>query len=134
MTTPIIKIKGIGPQTAEILNEHGFKCAEDLALSTEEVLGKVHGFGQSRAKMVIEAARALCDGGSEKIGKLLLSDDINVELSTKVTKLDKKGKSKSKSKSKKKKNKGDKKGKSKKKSKKNKKIKKTSSKAKKSKK
>jgi len=130
MTTPIIKIKGIGPQTAEILGEHGFKFAEDLALSTEDALGKVHGFGPSRAKMVIEAARVLCEGSSDTTGKLLLDDGINVDFSTGDMKLEKKGKPKSKSK-KKKKNKGDKKTK---KEKKKEKTKKTSSKAKKKKK
>jgi len=133
MTTPIIKIKGIGPQTAEILGEHGFKFAEDLALSTEDVLRKVHGFGPSRAKMVIEAARALCEGSSDTTGKLLLDDDINVEFSTSVMKLEKKGKLKSKNK-KKKKNKGDKKAKREIQEKKKKKAKKTSSKSKKKKK
>ena len=116
MTTPIIKIKGIGPQTAVILAEHGFTCAEDLASSTTDALGKVQGFGPSRAKTVIEAARALCKTGSGLTEEILFDDDINAELSSIMTMIESKDESRSK-----------KKKKTEKKTKKNKKVKKTTS-------
>ncbi|MCP4343543.1 MAG: helix-hairpin-helix domain-containing protein [Desulfobulbaceae bacterium] len=149
MTTPIVKIKGIGLHTAEILAENGFKSAEDLAATTEDALGKIHGFGPARAKKVIKTARALCDAGSdnevaspsvvamaeaaEPTEDLLVDDDIKAEESADIRQLEKKGKSKKKSK-KKKKNKEDKKAGKEKKQKKIKKVKKTSAKKKKKKK
>lgn len=66
MRTPIDKIKGVGPRTAEILAENGYKSAEDLAATKIEALGKIHGFGPARAKLVIKAAQALCDSRSAK--------------------------------------------------------------------
>ena len=124
MTTPIVKIKGIGLHTAEILAENGFKSAEDLAATTEDALGKIHGFGPARAKMVIKMAQALCNVGSdnevsspsvvataeaaETTEDLLVDDDIKAEESADIMQLEEKGKSKKKSK-KKKKNKGEKK-------------------------
>jgi hypothetical protein len=146
MTTPIVKIKGIGQHTAEILAENGFKSAEDLAATTEDALGKIHGFGPARAKMVIKMAQALCNVGSdnevsspsvvataeaaETTEELLVDDDIKAEESADIMRLEKKGKSKKKSK-KKKKNKGEKKAGKEKKQKKIKKDKKTSAKKKK---
>ena len=64
MRTPINKISGIGPYTADILLEHGYRCVEDLAATNEASLSKVPGFGLIRAKSIIEAARVLCDSGS----------------------------------------------------------------------
>lgn len=66
MTTPLIKISGVGAHTAEILIENGYKCAEDLAAASEEALAEVHTFGPARAKLVIQAAKALCDAGSDE--------------------------------------------------------------------
>ena len=149
MTTPIVKIKGIGLHTAEILAENGFKSAEDLAATTEDALGKIHGFGPARAKMVIKMAQALCNVGSdnevsspsvvaaaeaaEPTEGLPVDDDIKTEEPADIMRLEKKGKSKKKSK-KKKKNKEDKKAGKEKKQKKIKKVKKTSGKKKKKKK
>ena len=75
MRTPIKKISGIGPYTADILLEYGYKCVEDLAGTNEDSLSKVPGFGPIRAKSVIEAARVLCDScfsgpGSSQINSI----------------------------------------------------------------
>lgn len=149
MTTPIIKINGIGLRTAEILVENGFKCAEDLAAASVDALSKIHGFGPVRAKLVIETAQALCGAKSENPDSVpvltaatkttdipQVDDDAKVEDSSNIRQLEKKDKSKKKSK-KKKKDKEDKKSKKEvkqKKTKKAKKDKKTSSKKKKKKK
>jgi hypothetical protein len=124
MTTPIVKIKGIGLHSAEILTENGFKSVEDLAETTEETLGKLHGFGPARAKKVIKAARALCNAKSdtevsspslvvttetpETTEDLIIDDAKKAEDSLEIKRLEKKDKSKKKSKkTKKKKNKED---------------------------
>jgi NAD-dependent DNA ligase len=66
MVTPIIKVSGIGAQTAEILIENGFESAEVLAAAKEEDLLKINGFGPSKAKNFIEAAQALVGTGVEE--------------------------------------------------------------------
>ena len=148
MTTPIIKINGIGLRTAEILVENGYKCAEDLAASSVDALSKIHGFGPVRAKLVIETAQALCvakSGNPDTVPVLTaatkttdipqIDDDRKVEESANNSQLEKKDKSKKKSKKKKsKKKKKDKEDKKTKKEVKQKKTKKTSSKKKKKKK
>ena len=105
MTTPIIKINGIGLRTAEILVENGYKCAEDLAATSEDALSKIHGFGPVRAKLVIKTAQALCGAKSEppKVDADTTTEDFSA-----VRHLEKKDKTNKKSK-KKKKSKGDKK-------------------------
>lgn len=122
MTTPIDKISGIGLHTAGILVEYGYKCAEDLAATNEDALRRVPGFGPARAKLVIKAARVLCDfkslnsgysqnisAATETIEKTIVGDKTAVDKAA-VDHLDKKNKSKKKSK-KKKKNKEEKKSK-----------------------
>jgi len=61
MTIPIIKIPGIGEYSADILNENGYKSAEDLAAANKDALCKVPGFGPVRAQLIIKAAQTLCD-------------------------------------------------------------------------
>ncbi len=126
MTTPINKISGIGPYTAEILVEYGYKCAEDLAATNEGSLSKVPGFGPVRANAIIESARVLCK---------FSSPDLEADDKTAVDKVagdhpGKKNKSK-KEKKKKKKNKNEKKSKKEKKQKKSEKEKKSTTKKKK---
>lgn len=64
MAISIYKVWGIGGRTAEILQEYGYKTAEDIANAPEDGLSKVHGFGVARAKKVIAAAQSLVE--SEK--------------------------------------------------------------------
>ena len=56
MTTIITDIPGIGPSTAKVLGENGFKTVEEIAGTTVEKLSKVPGFGAVRASAVIRAA------------------------------------------------------------------------------
>ena len=57
MPTPITEIPGIGPSTAETLKVSGFKSCEKIASSTVEALCAVSGFGPTRAKATIAAAK-----------------------------------------------------------------------------
>lgn len=66
MNTPIIEISGVGPQTAEILSQNGYTCAEDLAVATENDLLNIKGFGAVRAAMIIKAAAELVRALSDK--------------------------------------------------------------------
>lgn len=59
MTILITEIKGIGPQTAKTLAEHGYSNAEDLATAQPNDLAAISGFGPVRANLVIEAAKTL---------------------------------------------------------------------------
>lgn len=67
MTTPIIKVAGVGSQTAAILSQNGYLYAEDLAAASEKDLLEIHGFGPSRAKIIIESARDLLRAESDKL-------------------------------------------------------------------
>lgn len=59
MAIPISKVWGVGAQTAEVLKQNGYKSAESLAVASEEALATLHGFGFSRARKVIAAAKEL---------------------------------------------------------------------------
>jgi N utilization substance protein A len=50
-------IPNIGDVTAELLYQHGFKSAEDLAESDEETVAEVDGVGPERAPAILAAAR-----------------------------------------------------------------------------
>jgi len=64
LTTDITKISGIGPSTAEVLKQHGFSSAEDIAGAPVERVAEVPGFGPARAGRVQAAARALLEGAA----------------------------------------------------------------------
>ncbi len=59
MDTDLTNLKGIGATAAASLTEAGFTTIDEVAKATPESLGKIRGFGPSRAKKVIEAAKAL---------------------------------------------------------------------------
>ncbi len=59
MATPVSKVSGIGPHTANVLLEHGYSSAESLAKTKIVDLTRVPGFGMARARKVIAAAQAL---------------------------------------------------------------------------
>ena len=59
MTVAITKIPGIGVKTAEDLTGHGFKTVAAVARSSVDKLSTVPGFGPSRSRAIIEAAKAL---------------------------------------------------------------------------
>src|SRR5262245_27854783 len=50
-------IPNIGDVTAELLYQNGFKSAEELAASDEEVVGEIDGIGPERAGPILVAAR-----------------------------------------------------------------------------
>src|SRR5262249_4451288 len=50
-------IPNIGDVTAELLYQHGFKSAEELAASDEETIGEIDGIGPERAGSILVAAR-----------------------------------------------------------------------------
>jgi N utilization substance protein A len=50
-------IPGLAPLEAELLYQHGFKSAEDLAASDEETLHDVEGIAPERAEPILAAAR-----------------------------------------------------------------------------
>jgi hypothetical protein len=59
MKTTITGISGIGPDTAKVLHERGFKTLSAIAGTTIEQLCGVPGFGTTRASRVIRAANEL---------------------------------------------------------------------------
>jgi len=62
MDKDITNLKGIGATAAASLSEAGFTTIDEVANATPESLGKVRGFGPSRAAKVIEAAKELSAG------------------------------------------------------------------------
>lgn len=96
MAIVITKVWGIGAQTADVLAEHGFKTAEDLAQTSVLSLVNVPGFGPAKAQKVIESALALLEANvQEETPKVSTQDQ------EKSVKKDKKKKKKKKKKSKK---------------------------------
>lgn len=57
------KIRGIGPQTAKNLVEHGFSDVGTIAGASAAELAAVPGFSLARAEKTIEAAKALTASG-----------------------------------------------------------------------
>ena len=55
----LLRLDGAGDVTAELLLEHGFSSAEDVARSSETELAQLPGFSEERAKKIIESAREL---------------------------------------------------------------------------
>ena len=66
MSTPITDITGIGPATADILSEQGYKSAEDLAATNVKTLCAVPGFGPIKAKSTIAAAKKIAGKPAKK--------------------------------------------------------------------
>ncbi len=67
MTTPLRNVPGIGPKTAEFLQQEGIDSAESLAAMDAEKLMRAPGFHLNRAQAVIRAAAKLT-GGANKEG------------------------------------------------------------------
>lgn len=59
MAISILKIKGIGLHTAEVLKENGYATAEHLVKATTLELSEIPGFGPVRAAKVIASASEL---------------------------------------------------------------------------
>jgi len=59
MTTPVIKVNGIGPKTAEFLKNHRITTVEALVKSGIAKLSLAPGFNQNRATIVINEAGKL---------------------------------------------------------------------------
>ncbi|WP_419661761.1 uncharacterized protein Dvar_21940 [Desulfosarcina variabilis str. Montpellier] len=57
MPTPLTRVKGIGPASAEKLTSAGIPTAEALAAATPEQVAAVPGFGPLRAGQILENAR-----------------------------------------------------------------------------
>lgn len=73
MATSVTKISGVGPYTAKSLSENGYTSAEEIVSSTPALLAKVPGFGISRAKQVIAAAKDL-------LGTVAVEKQKNIEV------------------------------------------------------
>lgn len=59
MGTPLTAVKGIGPNTANLLMTQGIHNVEDLAIASMNDLSAISGFGRIRAQQVKQAAVAL---------------------------------------------------------------------------
>ncbi len=57
----ITSIKGIGPDSARILQENGFTSVQAIAEASVDLLQIVPGFGAVRAAMIIKAAATLLE-------------------------------------------------------------------------
>ena len=62
MPTPIIKVSGIGPKTAQYLAENNITTAEALVDAGINVLVEAPGFNQARAAAVMLAASVASSG------------------------------------------------------------------------
>ncbi len=62
MTASLTEISGIGPQTAAVLANNGFKTVDSVANASVESLSNVPGFSQARAASTIKSARDLLSG------------------------------------------------------------------------
>lgn len=69
MPIALTRIPGIGPSTAKVLIENGFKSAQQLADSTIAQLAAVPGFGAARASRTINAAIASLSVSGGAAGK-----------------------------------------------------------------
>ena len=69
MTIALTRIPGIGPSTAKVLAENGFKSAQQLAGTTIAQLAKVPGFGTARASRAINAAIELLAAAGDSTAK-----------------------------------------------------------------
>ena len=56
MTSPLTKILGIGPASAQTLTEHGYHSVEDIADATVDAISAIPGFGTIKATQVIISA------------------------------------------------------------------------------
>lgn len=61
MARTLTDISGIGKAAAVRMTDAGFTTVEDVAAATTEALGKVQGFGPTRAAQVIEIAKAMIE-------------------------------------------------------------------------
>lgn len=66
MTTAVTAVTGIGPKTAEYLQQQGVDTAEKLLAGGVDLLSGAPGFGEARAQAVIEAAEELLGKGAGK--------------------------------------------------------------------
>jgi len=57
----LMSVPGIGDVTAELLYQHGFKSAEDLATSDPETVAQVDGVSVEKAASIIRSAQALVE-------------------------------------------------------------------------
>ena len=69
MTIALTQIPGIGPSTAKVLAENGFKSAQQIASTTIAQLTKVPGFGMARASRAINAAIKLLAAADDSTAK-----------------------------------------------------------------
>lgn len=66
--TDITEIAGIGPATADDLEEAGFESAEDIAAASWSDIAAVEGFAESRSKEIHEKATDLVSTEREQDG------------------------------------------------------------------
>ena len=66
MTIALTQVTGVGPSTAKVLVENGFKSAEQLAGATVSQVASVPGFGVARATRAIDAAKKLLASAAKK--------------------------------------------------------------------
>lgn len=64
MTTPVIKVSGIGPKTAAFLQQRGVESVEALLAAGSVLLAEAPGFGAGRVERVMAAAAALLESSA----------------------------------------------------------------------
>ena len=105
MATDVINVKGIGPSAANVLIDQGIGTAEALAAAAVALVAAIPGFGEARARQVIEAAAELADAGPAMSEAEPTADAAEEQKEKKDKKNKKKEKKKGKKKGKKKKGK-----------------------------
>ena len=67
MVPKLTDIRGVGPDSARLLEQQGFKRVADVAKASVDSLVAVQGFGPARAAQVIADAAALQAGAAGRV-------------------------------------------------------------------
>ncbi len=76
----LIDLNGVGPVLANACIEHGYRSVADIAAAREDELVIVPGISNARARVLIDGAKALLNGGVPPVGATVAN--VNAELKT----------------------------------------------------
>lgn len=84
MAIPVSRVKGVGPNTAEYLLGKGVATVEALISSGYQVLVTAPGFGEGRARNVLQAASALLNEHEQ--GSMATDEQVKIKKAKKKKK------------------------------------------------
>jgi N utilization substance protein A len=65
----LVSIPGIGDVTAELLYQHGFKSAQEVAASDEQTLMDIEGIGPEKVDSIIKAAKECAEAEAARLAE-----------------------------------------------------------------